>query len=64
MQIKANGAVSIMELKKLDFESQGVRHERENKPVPQLRNAHTAERDYIKKFKAASYDIIFLCSNM
>ena len=53
-----------MELKRLDFESRSMRHEGETKLVPQMRNAHTRARQYIKKVIAASYDIVFLCSNM
>ena len=45
MQIKANGAVSIMELKKLDFENWGVRHEGKSKVVPQIRNTHIRARE-------------------
>ena len=41
MPIKGNGPIYDMELKKLDFESRGVRHERKIKLVLQMRNTHT-----------------------
>ena len=64
MQIDAKEAKYDMEWKKLDFETRDVRHEGNNKLVPQIRNSHTRARELVKKFIANSYDIGFLRSNM
>ena len=44
-----------MEWRKLDFETQGVRHEGKRKLLRQIRNTDTT---------AGSYDLEFLCSKM
>ena len=45
MVIEAVGATYDMQLKKLNFEMQGVRHEGKTKLVPQIRNVDTTRRE-------------------
>ena len=45
MRIEATRAIYDMELKKLDFETLGMRHDGKIKLMPQMRNAHIRARE-------------------